>query len=70
MAEKNAIKKASKEQPSQEVAMKSFAVSFFDLFKVSKITTTFFDLFKVSKNTKKQPSKEQSFQIDITSTLY
>ena len=39
---------------------------FFDLFKVRKITTKFFDLFKVSKNTKKQPSKEQPSQIDIT----
>ena len=39
---------------------------FFDLLKVSKITTKFFDLFKVGKNTKKQPSKEQPSQIDIT----
>ena len=34
--------------------------NFFDLFKVSKITTNFFDLFKVSKQpSKKKPSKKQ-----------
>ena len=30
--------------------LRDFAVSFFDLFKVSKITTKFFDLFKVAKS--------------------
>ena len=70
MVEKNTIKKAS-----QEAAIESFAVSFFNLFQVIKITTKIFDLFKVAKilrssHPKKQSSKEQPYQIDITSTLY
>ena len=60
----------------------SFAFSFFDLFKVIKMTNFTYDLFKVgkmtntydlskvSKNTKKQPSKEQYLYIIIITFMF
>ena len=45
-------KKKKKNSLASGFSHGSFAVSFLDLFKVSKITTKFYDLFKVSKNTK------------------
>ena len=43
---------------------------FFDLFKVSKITTNFFDLFKVSKITKRQPFQKAAIQGAAISDRY